>query len=283
MEITVAEQISKNLERGELEEFDKKVKSILSQLKSEGQKCTPTQLCGALLKEVEFQRGKVEKLTLSIEEEISNKKKKENREKPEREVINIEFKKNPDAQRFFINIGEFDKVNKSTLMDYICENTETVTRDDFSDSYTKDKFSFFELPKDKVDDVMKNMNGVDLRGREVHVELSERIRRPRNEGRNDYRPRNNSRSFQRNRNSFNDRYNNDKRGFNDRRFSDRRDDRRDYRSRENNGGRRDFHSNDNFGRRDFRRRDDRGERRDFRSKEKSKPRYLDYSSDKRYN
>ena len=180
MEISVQEQVEKDLDRGELEEFDIEVKKLLSDLKKSERKCSPTQLCGVLLKEVKFQRAKVEKLT-AAQAEVRQSNDRGGR--PERNVINIEFKKNPDAQRFFINVGEFDGIDKSTLMDFIVENVTTVSRDDFSDSYTKDKFSFFELPKDKADDVMSLMNaGISRNGREVHVELSEHRRDSRGGG-----------------------------------------------------------------------------------------------------
>ena len=180
MEISIQEQVEKDLDRGELEEFDNEVKELLSDLKKSEHKCSPTQLCGVLLKEVKFQQAKVEKLT-AAQAEASQSNDRGGR--PDRNVINIDFKKNPDAQRFFINVGELDGIDKSSLMDFVVENVTTVSREDFSDSYTKDKFSFFELPKDKADDVMALMNaGISRNGREVHVELSEHRRDARSGG-----------------------------------------------------------------------------------------------------
>jgi hypothetical protein len=201
MEIPVLEQVKKSLERGELEELDAEVKQILADLKTADQKCTPTQLCSVLLKEVEFQRAKVEKLNLALEEKKTERP-TSRYDRPVQEEINIDFKKNPDAQRFFINIGELDGINKSTLMDYICENVTTVSRDDFSDSYTKDKFSFFELSKEKTDDVMSAMNTLTRSGREVHVELSEKRRDTRGGARGGFRSGGNDRRPTR---SFSDR------------------------------------------------------------------------------
>jgi len=256
MEIPVLEQAKKSLVRGELEEFDAKVKTMLADLKAADQKCTPTQLCSVLLKEVEFQRNKVVKLNEKLDEKTTENKKKSRFSKPEREEINIDFKKNPDAQRFFINIGEFDGINKSTLMDYISENVPSVSREDFSDSYTKDKFSFFELSKEKTDDVMANMNGLDHDGREVHVELSERRRDSRGGNRRDSR------------------------GYRDRHFSRGRD--FESSAPYSRNGRPSFGDrNRNFDS-STRRFSENREGRSYRNSDERKPRYRDYSNDERY-
>ena len=57
----------------------------------------------------------------------------------------IYFKRNPNAQRFFINIGSLEEIDAKTLMEIITNQIEEIAKDDFSDVYVKDKYSFFEL------------------------------------------------------------------------------------------------------------------------------------------
>ncbi|MFA6861528.1 MAG: DbpA RNA binding domain-containing protein [Bacilli bacterium] len=91
---------------------------------------------------------------------------------------------NPDAeaaddststvQRFFINLGDADGLDAESLKDFVCENFKSVVKEDFTDSYVKDTFSFFELPKTKIEGLIDAFSGVKFHDRDVHVELSEK-------------------------------------------------------------------------------------------------------------
>ncbi len=81
-------------------------------------------------------------------------------------------KERVDSQRFFINLGQFDGLNETDLKDFIVDNTTGVSSKDFIDVYVKDKFSFFELPKDRTDKVMADFGDVSFGERKVSVELS---------------------------------------------------------------------------------------------------------------
>ncbi len=84
------------------------------------------------------------------------------------------FKSNPNAQRFFINIGAVDGMGEEDLIHFINKYAPEITKDDFSDIYIKGTFSFFEIPSEKTDVVMEKINNQTFGKREVHVELSER-------------------------------------------------------------------------------------------------------------
>lgn len=86
--------------------------------------------------------------------------------------VQIRFKKNPNAQRFFINIGSYDGVTVTTLMELIMGALDGVTKDDFSDVYVREKYSFFELPKERTDDVLTKVTGLQINNRDVRVEQS---------------------------------------------------------------------------------------------------------------
>ena len=79
---------------------------------------------------------------------------------------------NSNTQRFFINVGGMDGFDKDTLKDFIIKHCEGVADEQFSDSFVKDSYSFFELPKEMTDLVMKNLIGLKINEREVNVELS---------------------------------------------------------------------------------------------------------------
>lgn len=89
----------------------------------------------------------------------------------------IYFKRNPNAQRFFINIGSLEEIDAKSLMEIIIGQIEEIAKDDFSDVYVKDKYSFFELPKEKINLVLEKLNGMKIHDRNVRVELSEKRER----------------------------------------------------------------------------------------------------------
>lgn len=84
------------------------------------------------------------------------------------------FISNPNAQRFFINVGYMDDLTVKTLIEFIINNVPNIKREDFSDVFIREKYSFFELPKDMNEVVLNNLNGLTIKDRPVRVELSEK-------------------------------------------------------------------------------------------------------------
>lgn len=84
------------------------------------------------------------------------------------------FNTNPNNQRFFINIGSVDGLTREELVKFVCGHASEVAENDFRDVYIKDRFSFFEVGKDKTDDVLSGINGQQFGSRDVRVELSVR-------------------------------------------------------------------------------------------------------------
>lgn len=84
------------------------------------------------------------------------------------------YRSNPDNQRFFINIGSVDGLNRDELVKFVCAKAPAIGEGDFRDVYIKDRFSFFEVGKEKTDDVMSGVNGQQYGNRDVRVELSVR-------------------------------------------------------------------------------------------------------------
>ncbi len=171
------------------EQFDSsvnEVKVLLKEIKALGESCTPTELAACLMIELK-------KLEKKSSENVKNNDKFSKRDQFKYEKV--EFTKNEYAQRFFINVGERDGLNKVMLMEFISDNCPSVNKGMFSDSFTKDTYSFFELPKEVVEEVMSNIIGLQFLGRQVNVELSEKKKADRNRGsRGGSRGRNDSRN-----------------------------------------------------------------------------------------
>lgn len=185
------------------EALQRKAAYILKEIKLADKelKLSPTDVCGCLLEVIEKNNEEIEALKASMLKLASSKSESRSsgdrfrRERPTYEKV--DFVANPNAQRFFINLGEKDGINKVSLMDLIISNYEGLKREDFSDSYTKDTFSFFELPKDYSEQVLEIMNGVNYKGRVISVELSEKKNRSESSSRSrgsssrrDFKPRN---------------------------------------------------------------------------------------------
>jgi len=153
METKLLEEIKLIVEKANLEELENDIDTVLNSLSEAGIEADAKKVAAALLKKVN---------------ECASAP--QNR----RDSVRPTFTRNPDAQRFFINLGSFDGLTPSTLIEFVKNNVEGLTTEDFSDSFIKDKFAFFELPKDKADAVLGKMNGLTYNEREVHVELSEK-------------------------------------------------------------------------------------------------------------
>lgn len=107
--------------------------------------------------------------------QVSQEEKKEEKS-PRRESRheNIVFNKIDNTQRFFINIGEMDGIDKKDLMHFLIKYTPNLIEEDFADVYIKNTFSFFEVRDSFKDEIMEKVNNITYGSREVHVELSEK-------------------------------------------------------------------------------------------------------------
>ncbi|MBL7862925.1 MAG: DEAD/DEAH box helicase [Cyclobacteriaceae bacterium] len=75
------------------------------------------------------------------------------------------------GDRVFINVGKMDGLEKGSLLDLICDFGE-VTKTAIGKIDLKGAYSFFEIEKNFTGLVMKNFEGVELRGRKVRLELT---------------------------------------------------------------------------------------------------------------
>jgi ATP-dependent RNA helicase DeaD len=78
----------------------------------------------------------------------------------------------PSGSRFFINVGKMDGVDVSRLLELI-DDYAGVGKKDIGRIDLKGAYSFFEVDNSKVDDIMKGINGINYKGRQVRVELTE--------------------------------------------------------------------------------------------------------------
>ncbi|MFI0426746.1 MAG: DEAD/DEAH box helicase [Flavobacterium sp.] len=76
-----------------------------------------------------------------------------------------------DPVRYFINIGARDDFDWMQLKDFIKETVE-LGRDDVFKVDVKEGFSFFNTDGEHTDKVMSVLNGYDMNGRRINVEIS---------------------------------------------------------------------------------------------------------------
>jgi ATP-dependent RNA helicase DeaD len=76
------------------------------------------------------------------------------------------------GSRFFINVGKMDGVDVSRLLEMI-DDYAGVTKKDIGRIDLKGAYSFFEVEPQKVDDIIKGLNGITYKGRQVRVEMTE--------------------------------------------------------------------------------------------------------------
>lgn len=92
------------------------------------------------------------------------------------EKKNFEFSEEDDryltGDRVFINVGKMDGLEKGSLLDLICDFGE-VDKKAIGKIDLKGAYSFFEIEKNVTEQVMKNFEGVEVRGRKVRLELTE--------------------------------------------------------------------------------------------------------------
>lgn len=76
-----------------------------------------------------------------------------------------------DPVRYFINIGTRDDFDWMQLKDFIKETLD-LSRDDVFKVDVKEGFSFFNTDGEHTDKVMSILNGYDMNGRRINVEIS---------------------------------------------------------------------------------------------------------------
>lgn len=108
-------------------------------------------------------------------------------ERSERSSEPREFKAG-DAVRYFINIGSRDDFDWMQLKDFL-KDTLDLGRDDVFKVDVKEGFSFFNTDAEHMDKVMATLNGFDMNGRRINVEISKNDGGGRNSGRRDHNGR----------------------------------------------------------------------------------------------
>lgn len=78
---------------------------------------------------------------------------------------------NSGATRFFVNIGARDNFDWMQLKDFLKE-TLNLGREDVYKVDVKEGFSFFNTDQEHTDKVMEILNGMELEGRRINVEIS---------------------------------------------------------------------------------------------------------------
>ncbi len=80
--------------------------------------------------------------------------------------------RNSSGDRFFINLGKMDDLDVSTLLELL-DDCCGVTKKSIGKIDLKGAYSFFEVDKEKTQDILKGFQGIEFAGRAVRVELTE--------------------------------------------------------------------------------------------------------------
>jgi ATP-dependent RNA helicase DeaD len=75
--------------------------------------------------------------------------------------------------RFFINLGKMDGLDNGSMLGLI-ENSSGVSKNSIGKLELKGAYSFFEVEKDKAQTVLNEFKGVEYKGRQVRLEITER-------------------------------------------------------------------------------------------------------------
>ena len=76
------------------------------------------------------------------------------------------------GDRFFINLGKMDDLEVSTLLELL-DDYCGVTKKSIGKIDLKGAYSFFEVDKEKSEDILKGFKGVEFSGRSIRVEKTE--------------------------------------------------------------------------------------------------------------
>jgi ATP-dependent RNA helicase DeaD len=93
-----------------------------------------------------------------------------------------------DPVRYFVNIGSRDDFDWMQLKDFLKDTLE-LGRDDVFKVDVKEGFSFFNTDGEHSEKVMEVLNGYELNGRRINVEISKNDGGARNSGRRDHNGR----------------------------------------------------------------------------------------------
>lgn len=88
------------------------------------------------------------------------------------ESSGIDEKYSSTGSRFFINLGKMDNIDVSKLLELL-DDYCGVQKKDIGKIDLKGAYSFFEVEKERADDVLKGIHGIEYQGRQVRVELTE--------------------------------------------------------------------------------------------------------------
>lgn len=108
--------------------------------------------------------------------------------------------------RLFINVGKKDNLQTADLIKFVASNS-SIQGKEIGRVDMLDKFSFFEVPKKHLADIMASLIGETLKGRRINIEVANK-KQGGNSGNNggrkpNYRTNNNGRSHNRNNNNNN--------------------------------------------------------------------------------
>ena len=95
---------------------------------------------------------------------------------------------NSGATRYFVNIGSRDNFDWMSLKDFLKETLD-LGRDDVFKVDVKEGFSFFNTDPEHTDKVMEVLNGFELEGRRINVEISKNDGGGRSNSRRDHNGR----------------------------------------------------------------------------------------------
>jgi ATP-dependent RNA helicase DeaD len=95
---------------------------------------------------------------------------------------------NSGAVRYFVNIGSRDNFDWMSLKDFLKETLD-LGRDDVFKVDVKEGFSFFNTDAEHSDKVMDILNGIELEGRKINVEISKNDGGGRSNSRRDHNGR----------------------------------------------------------------------------------------------
>jgi len=87
------------------------------------------------------------------------------------EVEKRKSKYSHDGVRMFITLGKRDDIRVYTITDMLVKNT-SLSNAEINDVSLQDKFSFFEIPKDKVDEVLSLSEEIRYKGRRIKIEVT---------------------------------------------------------------------------------------------------------------
>ncbi|MBZ9688208.1 DEAD/DEAH box helicase [Clostridium estertheticum] len=73
--------------------------------------------------------------------------------------------------RLFLSIGKMDEVMTSDIIAFLCE-TANINKNELFNIDILEKFSFIDVPKNLVDDILRNSSGHKLHKRRVNIEVA---------------------------------------------------------------------------------------------------------------